>query len=352
MRIGDRNTAMDVEGLPQTGFVASSPLPLIVISLPDERVQMANPAAAEFFGMSTSELLGHNLNELLDPTDSGKAVEALSALMSGSIEAYRSRGTYVGRHGPMDASIWVRGIPRRTGSMALVLILPANYEGQFAPSSRAAMGPLAVDLALGTTDEAGRIVTVQRSNLKVLGKHRDRSGQNSYLSSQVHPDDQLFLRTAFRQFKDDPHDVVLALRVSHEELGWVTAQCHLFATGDDRLGEPIGFVLTEATKGTSTRGRIAQLEQHLARIASEAQAAGLTARSMNPEDERAPTDLSLLTPRQRDIVNRLLDGARVPSIAASLFISTSTVRNHLSGVYRTLGVHSQAALIELLRPAN
>ena len=53
-----------------------------------------------------------------------------------------------------------------------------------------------------------------------------------------------------------------------------------------------------------------------------------------------------------DIVNRLLDGARVTTIAAALYISPSTVRNHLSAVYRTARVHSQAELIELLRPTQ
>jgi DNA-binding CsgD family transcriptional regulator len=59
--------------------------------------------------------------------------------------------------------------------------------------------------------------------------------------------------------------------------------------------------------------------------------------------------LDELPRRQRDIVDRLLRGERVPSIAASMYISPNTVRNHLSHVFTVFGVHSQSDLLALLR---
>ncbi len=56
-----------------------------------------------------------------------------------------------------------------------------------------------------------------------------------------------------------------------------------------------------------------------------------------------------LTDRERDIVERLLSGDRVPTIARQLYLSQSTVRNRLSAVYRKLGVNSQQELIDLWR---
>jgi len=58
-----------------------------------------------------------------------------------------------------------------------------------------------------------------------------------------------------------------------------------------------------------------------------------------------------LTARELEIVTRLLDGHRPPGIARALFLSQSTVRNHLSSVFRKLGVTSQEELIELFRDA-
>lgn len=73
--------------------------------------------------------------------------------------------------------------------------------------------------------------------------------------------------------------------------------------------------------------------------------------SEQPEPARSPRvpELNRLTNRELDIVVRLLGGDRVPVIAERLFLSQSTVRNHLSAVFGKLGVASQQELIDLLR---
>jgi DNA-binding NarL/FixJ family response regulator len=55
-----------------------------------------------------------------------------------------------------------------------------------------------------------------------------------------------------------------------------------------------------------------------------------------------------LTNRQREILTRLLQGDRVPTISRGMHLAASTVRNHLTTIYRKVGVHSQADLIERL----
>ena len=59
--------------------------------------------------------------------------------------------------------------------------------------------------------------------------------------------------------------------------------------------------------------------------------------------------LGKLTSREWAVLTRLLDGQRVSAIAADLYVSQSTVRNHLSSIYAKLGVHSQVDLIRLMR---
>jgi DNA-binding CsgD family transcriptional regulator len=39
----------------------------------------------------------------------------------------------------------------------------------------------------------------------------------------------------------------------------------------------------------------------------------------------------------------------VPAVARDLYVSQSTVRNHLSAIFHLFGVHSQAELLALLR---
>ena len=59
--------------------------------------------------------------------------------------------------------------------------------------------------------------------------------------------------------------------------------------------------------------------------------------------------LSELSSCELEVVTMLLAGDRVPAIAKSLFVAQSTVRNHLSSVYKKLGIESQQELIDLLR---
>jgi DNA-binding NarL/FixJ family response regulator len=53
-----------------------------------------------------------------------------------------------------------------------------------------------------------------------------------------------------------------------------------------------------------------------------------------------------LPPRQQEVADLLGRGWRVPEIAARLGISANTVRKHKKALYRRLGVHSQAELVD------
>lgn len=56
-----------------------------------------------------------------------------------------------------------------------------------------------------------------------------------------------------------------------------------------------------------------------------------------------------LTRREKDVLQLLLDGLRVSSIARQLYLSPQTVRNHLKAIFRKVGAHSQAELLDTLR---
>jgi DNA-binding NarL/FixJ family response regulator len=96
--------------------------------------------------------------------------------------------------------------------------------------------------------------------------------------------------------------------------------------------------------------RVAELEARLRRIAAELRAAGVM-------DDESPSlavardipQLAELTSRQREILVRLLNAQRVSLIAAELYVSPSTVRNHLTTIFSKFGVHSQAELLAALR---
>lgn len=63
-----------------------------------------------------------------------------------------------------------------------------------------------------------------------------------------------------------------------------------------------------------------------------------------------PKHRSLLTAREREIFNLLIDDLTTKEIAKQLGISEKTVRNHISNTIQKLGVSGRAqAILELLR---
>jgi DNA-binding NarL/FixJ family response regulator len=82
-------------------------------------------------------------------------------------------------------------------------------------------------------------------------------------------------------------------------------------------------------------------------------ARGLAGFSPEALDRAALPAVRGLPTRQREIVSRLARGQRVRQIAGELYLSESTVRNHLVAIFRKTGVHSQHELLTLLRqPAD
>ncbi len=58
----------------------------------------------------------------------------------------------------------------------------------------------------------------------------------------------------------------------------------------------------------------------------------------------------ILTKREKEVFNLLIENKSTKEIATILFISEKTVRNHISNVMQKLGVKGRAhAVVELLR---
>ncbi|HEV3266816.1 MAG TPA: MEDS domain-containing protein [Acidimicrobiales bacterium] len=98
--------------------------------------------------------------------------------------------------------------------------------------------------------------------------------------------------------------------------------------------------------------RVANLERRLWRIAREFEGADMFSAVNNVPDPYSLPGVDELSPRQWEVLTRLLHGERVPRIAEDLFLSQSTIRNHLADIFKKLGVHSQEELLDLFRGAR
>ncbi len=68
--------------------------------------------------------------------------------------------------------------------------------------------------------------------------------------------------------------------------------------------------------------------------------------------DRATGRLRGLTPREREVVARLVDGLGDREIARALGISPRTVHQHLEQSYRKLGLQSRATVVAMMRDAQ
>jgi len=73
---------------------------------------------------------------------------------------------------------------------------------------------------------------------------------------------------------------------------------------------------------------------------------------IDDQDDRRGCDelLATLTPRERDVLFHLVEGAGRKEVAERLQLSANTVRTHLQSLMAKLGVHSTLEVVALTRP--
>jgi DNA-binding CsgD family transcriptional regulator len=154
---------------------------------------------------------------------------------------------------------------------------------------------------------------------------------------------------------------VFVLRTTSRLFGVVLINVHdaaAFAPYRDVLANFSNFVaMTLESKRSQAEAhawpeRVANLERRLWRIAREFEGAGVLSNVASVADPYSLPGVAELSPRQWEVLTRLLQGERVPRIAEELFLSQSTVRNHLADMFKKMGVHSQEELLDLFRTSK
>jgi PAS domain S-box-containing protein len=204
------------------------------------------------------------------------------------------------------------------------------------------------DATVGTADADGHIDRISRDVEALLG-YPNVHFVGTGLISLAHPVDAQRLQEAIDRAVTERGSV--ELRMLAPRADGTRREVRMFLSAEpDESPTRLGFTLAGVAEGGRTiEQRAADLEATLRRIADEMQTVGITAGMAHlPPAARLP-ELADLSTRQWEIVTRLQRGDRVPAIAKAMFLSAHTVRNHLSAVYKKLGIHSQQELIERLR---
>jgi DNA-binding CsgD family transcriptional regulator len=146
------------------------------------------------------------------------------------------------------------------------------------------------------------------------------------------------------QGRDATVDLELNLRMNDVAEIPATLRLGTVATSGALLGR-LAVAAHFDVPGADTR--LENVERTLRRFAQDLHALGFSATSSAGDDRRViPRDLP---DRQGQVVSLMLSGLDVGEIAAALYLSPHTVRNHAKAAFRVLQVHSRAELFKRYR---
>ena len=114
------------------------------------------------------------------------------------------------------------------------------------------------------------------------------------------------------------------------------------------IGGPLGFVRTVIESGPHVRPLLdripARSDGYVARLRS---AAGTEATEVSAPHRRTLGDQ--LSPREREILDYLPTALTIREVAGELFVSTNTLKTHLSHIYRKLDVSTREGAVARAR---
>jgi DNA-binding CsgD family transcriptional regulator len=339
---------------PVRALVGSSEVPLAVLDLPSGRLLAVNPALADALGSAVGSLAGTSSLDWLSPADRPAAQLGFQALADGELIGYQAIRRFSHPRDPDRAfSVWVSAVEVEGARVGLAAVVPfAGRDSQFRALPPAPAVPEPGHAVLGTADSGWRIDRVSQDVTPLLGLSPEQCAGQPILAV-IEPSDLPAFLAAVEHARRGMRAVRLALRLRVGYQGWtpVTVVLAPLAPSDP---PPLAFALIrddDAADPPSPESRTRELrwEARVLRVADELQAAGLLLRLGQLPVLTEEPRLGTLTSREWAVLTRLLDGQRIPAIAADLLVGPGAVRDHLASIYAKFRVRSQADLIRLVR---
>ncbi len=316
-----------------------------VAILDGDVIRMANHAAANLVGARLEELAGHHVGEYVTPTDD--LLRDIDDLETGRFQGFRARRS-MNAPGGGRTLFWVtmRTVEIRDERMEVTIFVPEVELGQLGRHPIRAWMDL-IPVCLGIADRHWRIRSISAEVYELLGRLPSECVGTRLLDWVVPAQrSQLSEATANAVTPQIFSDVGMSAAG-----GASTAVSVMLAPAGHQEHDLIDFALVGRLEDfiPPSGNRVNDLEMRLRRIAAEVRAAGVMDSLSSLPHVATEHELTDLSARQWEILVRIAQGQRVSTIASELYISPSTVRNHLAAIFKKFGVHSQAELVERLR---
>ncbi|MCU1483781.1 MAG: Response regulator containing a CheY-like receiver domain and an DNA-binding domain [Actinomycetia bacterium] len=320
--------------------------PCLLVALPSGRVTAVSEAVKPMLGLDSDLVVDRPVASIMRGLWRS---DAMRLLLAEAQTGFASASTVRDGGGQLvDCTVSVRMV--RTGRRWVFIVID--------PSGASGGGTLLrltddLDVVAGIGDGDGNIAEVSANISSLLG-YDSATLVRMTVAGLIHADDFPNFYAAGAAATTTGNPASLRLRWRHLDGSWVPLRLFLVPLREGPKAR-FSFVLVpdglDLPPGGPTIGgaRLEEVELRLRRIALEIAALGISdvlGAGMAPESTLL---LGQLSPKRQEIVARLQAGERVPTIAEEMFLSQSTIRNHLSATFRHFGVTSQEELVRLLR---
>jgi PAS domain S-box-containing protein len=315
------------------------PVAAILTELITHTFIAANDPAGEVFGTPADDLVGSDVLLRIHPDDREAARAGYAAMAGKVIDGYQVQRRIVRPDGTeLIVSVSGRRVGNATNLFGLWILVPGPEPPN--PVEMLVIGTPAIVLAV--TDHDWQIEYVS-SDAELLGA-RGSELRGFPLIGLVHPSAAAEFLAAAARTATEHLAVTAVTRMRAGRERWADRYCVLVRICEHQPPR-LGVVISAGPAAATQDGSGGQLNEYVRQAALEARAV----RTLDalPALARLPHG-SELSARQTEIVARLVAGQRPAEIARSMFLSPSTVRNHLAAIYRKFGVHSQAELLAAL----
>jgi DNA-binding NarL/FixJ family response regulator len=321
---------------------------MAIVDATTRRYVETNQAFDDLVAAPGKTAAGELFETVIPPDQRQRVLQDYEAAATGRLSGYQAQRSLIGPRGEVPGEIWVRRLDLEgTRQLTTAIFLPS---GQDAPSvSQLAMfGDESSDVAFLVTDHDWTVEYASRDSERVLGGEPGQLVGKPLLGA-LHPvmASDFILSVARATTTKRAVMARAQLRVDSD---WRHCVCLITTMCDHsppRLGLAIVSLGTDPTEADPSRAE--QLERHMWRITAEVLSARLLPKVADSLAINRAGDLAELTNAQFEVTMRLVGGERVSQIAKTMHLSPSTVRNHLTAVFRRFGVHSQGELISALR---
>jgi DNA-binding CsgD family transcriptional regulator/PAS domain-containing protein len=318
---------------------------VFVIEVPTEEIIACSPSVSLLLDPEGGSVVGRNLEEFTADGPTG----ALSLFAAGRLGGYDAV-RMVRRPGGADIAVrlWIHRYGDQPPTRYALVVVDAE---SIAEARQVDPGSVTASLVVGTVDAGSQIERISGNAEQLFGlpvaellgiplAQLITTGHAGHftasLARAVAGRDTSILPVEIRALRPG------AGQAAHCEVVLIplhpTRGCAFVF-----LSEPTGRALVEPSTS------VAALLKRLGRAVDLAALARAGEVAMTEADLPGLAKLSV---RELEIVARLLEGDRVPAIAADLFLSPSTVRSHLAVVYGKLNISSQQDLLNLVKAAR